>query len=292
MATVDEILPHHCGSPAPGQDVSVVPPPLASPTTDTQAKAGPARSASRWLAIPLRSKPPAPLRSSRLTMSRAQQHADFPEARLSPNPIGSAPVFSVAVGTFRAFFLPACPRQKRMCADQWSANRQWRRAHVPKASEDVRFRRIGVGESLAGRTKSFPASRSATVPLSRNRVTVHATAASTRGRTCFRQGGGRSAKAARRCHLWDGDDTWPKWWDCAAKCVSLGGAESCTGGLLWQSPRRNRQRHFGADAVRMPIAPTRLSRSERSRGHGAVARMARHGGGMRRLCTVATSPWR
>ena len=94
-----------------------------------------------------------------LTEANARQ-ADFPQgAEILPNPIGTAPGFSVTLGQATAFFLPGVPREMEKMFDEQVVPRIRERA--PSTSYQIRLRTYGqpesaVGEKLAGVEEAFP----------------------------------------------------------------------------------------------------------------------------------------
>lgn len=83
-----------------------------------------------------------------LTESNSKQ-ADFPEgADILPNPIGTAPGFSVRVGGAVAFFLPGVPREMQRMFDEQVTPRI--RALAPNDSYQIRLRTFGLPESAVG----------------------------------------------------------------------------------------------------------------------------------------------
>jgi nicotinamide-nucleotide amidase len=94
-----------------------------------------------------------------LTEANARQ-ADFPQgAEILPNPIGTAPGFSVTIGQATAFFMPGVPREMEKMFDEQVVPRIRERA--PSTSYQIRLRTYGqpesaVGEKLAGVEEAFP----------------------------------------------------------------------------------------------------------------------------------------
>lgn len=91
--------------------------------------------------------------------SNAKQ-ADFPRgAEVLPNPIGTAPGFSVEVLGARAFFMPGVPREMQRMFDDQIVPRI--REMAPNDTHQIRYRTFGlpesvVGERLSGVEGSFP----------------------------------------------------------------------------------------------------------------------------------------
>ncbi len=94
-----------------------------------------------------------------LTEANSRQ-ADFPQgAEILPNPIGTAPGFSVTVGRATAFFMPGVPREMEKMFDEQVVPRIRERA--PSTSYQIRLRTYGqpesaVGEKLGGVEEAFP----------------------------------------------------------------------------------------------------------------------------------------
>ncbi len=91
--------------------------------------------------------------------SNAKQ-ADFPDgAEILPNPIGTAPGFTVRIGKALAFFMPGVPREMMRMFDEQVVPRI--RGLSPNNTYQVRLRTFGlpesaVGEKLAGVEQAFP----------------------------------------------------------------------------------------------------------------------------------------
>jgi nicotinamide-nucleotide amidase len=94
-----------------------------------------------------------------MSESNAKQ-ADFPEgADVLPNPLGTAPGFSVRIGDALAFFLPGVPREMEKMFDDQVVPRV--RGLAPNNGYQVRLRTFGlpesqVGEKLSGVEAAFP----------------------------------------------------------------------------------------------------------------------------------------
>jgi nicotinamide-nucleotide amidase len=94
-----------------------------------------------------------------MSASNAKQ-ADFPEgAEIMPNPVGTAPGFSVQIGEATAFFMPGVPREMKKMFEDHVVPRITPLA--PNNSYQVRLRTFGlpesmVGERLHGVEESFP----------------------------------------------------------------------------------------------------------------------------------------
>jgi nicotinamide-nucleotide amidase len=88
------------------------------------------------------------------------KQADFPKgSQVLPNPIGTAPGFSVEIRGARAFFMPGVPREMQRMFDEQIVPRI--REIAPNDSHQIRFRSFGlpesvVGEKLEGVEGSFP----------------------------------------------------------------------------------------------------------------------------------------
>lgn len=88
------------------------------------------------------------------------KQADFPKgAQVLPNPIGTAPGFSVEIRGARAFFMPGVPREMQRMFDEQIVPRV--REIAPNDSHQIRFRSFGlpesvVGEKLEGVEGAFP----------------------------------------------------------------------------------------------------------------------------------------
>lgn len=77
------------------------------------------------------------------------KQADFPKgATVLPNPIGTAPGFSVELRGARAFFMPGVPREMQRMFDDHVVPRI--RESSPNDSHQVRFRTFGLPESIVG----------------------------------------------------------------------------------------------------------------------------------------------
>jgi nicotinamide-nucleotide amidase len=94
-----------------------------------------------------------------MSASNAKQ-ADFPEgSEIMPNPVGTAPGFSVQIGEATAFFMPGVPREMKKMFEDHVVPRITPLA--PNNSYQVRLRTFGlpesmVGERLHGVEQSFP----------------------------------------------------------------------------------------------------------------------------------------
>jgi len=94
-----------------------------------------------------------------MSASNAKQ-ADFPDgSEIMPNPVGTAPGFSVRIGEALAFFMPGVPREMKKMFEEHVVPRITPLA--PNDSYQVRLRTFGlpesvVGERLAGVEQNFP----------------------------------------------------------------------------------------------------------------------------------------
>lgn len=77
------------------------------------------------------------------------KQADFPVgATILPNPVGTAPGFSVELGKARLFFTPGVPHEmKRLYEDHIEPALA---ANVSRTSHQIRLRTFGLGESVVG----------------------------------------------------------------------------------------------------------------------------------------------
>lgn len=84
------------------------------------------------------------------TMSEANaKQADFPDgAEILPNPVGTAPGFSVRLGKALAFFLPGVPREMTKMLEEQVVPRI--RALAPNTIHQLRLRTFGLPESVVG----------------------------------------------------------------------------------------------------------------------------------------------
>jgi nicotinamide-nucleotide amidase len=84
------------------------------------------------------------------TMSETNlKQADFPQgAEILPNPVGTAPGFSVAIGGATAFFMPGVPREMKHMFDEQIVDKI--RALAPNDSYQIRIRTYGLPESIVG----------------------------------------------------------------------------------------------------------------------------------------------
>jgi nicotinamide-nucleotide amidase len=84
------------------------------------------------------------------TMSESNaKQADFPQgADVMPNPVGTAPGFSVAIGGALAFFMPGVPREMTRMFEEQVLPRI--RAKAPHNQFQIRYRTFGLPESVVG----------------------------------------------------------------------------------------------------------------------------------------------
>ena len=83
-----------------------------------------------------------------MSESNAKQ-ADFPEgAEILPNPIGTAPGFSVRIGRAIAFFLPGVPREMTRMLEEQVTPRI--RPLAPSDTHQIRLKTFGLPESVVG----------------------------------------------------------------------------------------------------------------------------------------------
>jgi len=235
------------------------------------------------------------------TMSATnEKQADFPEgAGVLPNPVGTAPGFSVQLGGCRAFFLPGVPREmKRIFTDHIVPKIA---KLAPQLTFQIRLKTFGmpeslVGEKLSGVEKTFPGiTIGYRAHFPEIEVKVHATAASHNDARALADTAAEEVRHRLASVLYgEGDDTFPEVVGRAlrARGFRLAVAESCTGGLLGHlitsEPASD---YFVADAVTYAnSAKTRLLGVSEDvlRGHGAVSSevAAAMAEGVRRLCSV------
>jgi nicotinamide-nucleotide amidase len=174
-----------------------------------------------------------------MSASNAKQ-ADFPKgAQILPNPVGTAPGFSVAVAGATAFFLPGVPREMKLMFEAQVLPKI--RSLAPRDTAQIRLRTFGlpesvVGERLEGVELAFPGvtiGYRAHFPEIEVKVLARALSETQARDLCER------AAAEVRGRLADvvygaSDDTFPGVVGRAlrAKGYTLAIAESCTGGLV------------------------------------------------------------
>jgi nicotinamide-nucleotide amidase len=175
------------------------------------------------------------------TMSESNaKQADFPKgAQVLPNPIGTAPGFSVQVGAATAFFMPGVPREMKQMFEEQVMPRI--RELAPRDTAQIRLRTFGlpesvVGERLQGVELAFPGvtiGYRAHFPEIEVKVLARALSEAQARDLCQR------ATVEVRGRLADviygtGEDTFPGVVGrvLRAKGYTLAIAESCTGGLV------------------------------------------------------------
>ena len=84
------------------------------------------------------------------TMSESNaKQADFPEgAEILPNPIGTAPGFSVRIGRTTAYFMPGVPREMTRMFEEQVVPRI--RKLAPNDTHQIRLKTFGLPESVVG----------------------------------------------------------------------------------------------------------------------------------------------
>jgi nicotinamide-nucleotide amidase len=219
-----------------------------------------------------------------LTESNSKQ-ADFPEgADILPNPIGTAPGFSVRVGGAVAFFLPGVPREMQRMFDEQVTPRI--RALAPNDSYQIRLRTFGLPESAVGERLAGVEQPGSGVTIGYRahfpeiEVKVLARAASQQAaRAACDQATADVRKRLGEYIYGDRDDTFAGVVGRAlrAKGQTLAIAESCTGGLVGHMITREpgASDFLVVDAV--TYANSAKSRilgveEETIRWHGAVSR--------------------
>lgn len=171
--------------------------------------------------------------------SNAKQ-ADFPEgAEVLPNPIGTAPGFSVRVGRSTAFFMPGVPREMTRMFDEQVTPRI--RAIAPNDTHQIKLKTFGlpesvVGEKLAGIEAAYDGviiGYRAHFPEIEVKVLAKAASQASAREAC------EKAAAEVRQRLGDviygeGDDTFASVVGRVLRnrSLTLALAESCTGGLV------------------------------------------------------------
>ncbi|HEY1956414.1 MAG TPA: competence/damage-inducible protein A [Polyangiaceae bacterium] len=175
------------------------------------------------------------------TMSESNaKQADFPEgAEILPNPIGTAPGFSVRVGRATAFFMPGVPREMTRMFEEQVTPRI--RKIAPNDTHQIRLKTFGlpesvVGEKLAGIESAHEGviiGYRAHYPEIEVKVLAKAASQASAREACDK------ATAEVRARLGDviygeGDDTFASVVGRVLRNrgVSLAIAESCTGGLV------------------------------------------------------------
>ncbi len=174
-----------------------------------------------------------------MSESNAKQ-ADFPEgADVLPNPIGTAPGFSVRIGEALAFFMPGVPREMTRMFDEQVTPRI--RALAPNDTFQIRLKTFGlpesvVGEKLAGiedAHKDVTIGYRAHFPEIEVKVFAKGATQAAARATC------EKVTAEVRARLGDviygeGDDTFAAVLgrELRNRGLTLAVAESCTGGLV------------------------------------------------------------
>jgi len=175
------------------------------------------------------------------TMSESNaKQADFPEgAEVLPNPIGTAPGFTVRVGRATAFFMPGVPREMTRMFEEQVTPRI--RKLAPNDTHQIRLKTFGLPESVVGeKLAGIEAAHDGVVigyrahfPEIEVKVLAKAASQASARDLC------ESATAEVRARLGDiiygeGDDTFASVVGRVLrnKGLSLAIAESCTGGLV------------------------------------------------------------
>jgi nicotinamide-nucleotide amidase len=219
------------------------------------------------------------------TMSDSNgKQADFPEgAEILPNPLGTAPGFSVRLGQCVAFFMPGVPAEMKRMFDEQVTPRI--RALAPHDSYQIRLRTFGlpesvVGERLRGVEEAFPGvtiGYRAHFPEIEVKILARASSNPVARDLCER------ATSEVRLRIADivygeGDDTFAGVLgrELRARGFKLAVAESCTGGLIGHMLTREpgASEFLLVDAVTYAnTAKTRILgvNEEVIRGHGAVS---------------------
>jgi nicotinamide-nucleotide amidase len=221
------------------------------------------------------------------TMSESNaKQADFPEgAAVLPNPIGTAPGFSVEVRGARAFFLPGVPREMQRMFDEQVVPRI--REIAPNDSHQIRYRTFGlpesvVGEKLAAVEGAFPGvtlGYRAHFPEIEVKVLARAGAGGKAAAIDLAERASADVRAALGDVIYgQGDDTFAGVVGRALRTRSwtLAVAESCTGGLVGHLLTKEP----GASDFLLLDAVTYANSSKQAvlgvdedvlRGHGAVS---------------------
>jgi len=219
-----------------------------------------------------------------LTASNAKQ-ADFPEgAEVLPNPIGTAPGFSVQLGEGAlAFFMPGVPREMKRMFEEQIVPRI--RSLAPRTSYQLRMRTFGlpesvVGERLAGLEAANPGvtiGYRAHFPEIEVKVLARAASQALARDTCEKATIDVKARLADVIYG-EGEETYAGVLgrQLRSKGFTLAIAESCTGGLVGHMLTREpgASEFLLVDAVTYAnSAKTRLLGVDEDviRGHGAVS---------------------
>jgi nicotinamide-nucleotide amidase len=218
-----------------------------------------------------------------LNESNSKQ-ADFPRgAEVLPNPIGTAPGFSISIGGAIAFFMPGVPREMMRMFEEQVLPRI--RPLAPNDSHQARLRTFGlpesiVGDRLAGVEAAFPGvtlGYRAHFPEIEVKVLARATTHDEARRICERA---TTEVKTRLADVVYGEehDTFAGVVGRAlrGKGYTLAIAESCTGGLVGHMVTREpgASDFLLVDAVTYAnSAKTRLLGVDEDvlRGHGAVS---------------------
>jgi nicotinamide-nucleotide amidase len=213
-----------------------------------------------------------------------EKQAEFPEgAEILANPIGSAPGFSVAVGSCRAFFLPGVPREAMRMFDDQVVPRV--RSLAPSTSFQRRLRSFGlpesaVGERLAGVEAAYPGvtvGYRAHFPEIEVKVLARESTPNAARELCDRATIDVRARLADVIYG-EGDETYAGVLgrDLRTKGQTLAVAESCTGGLVGHMITREpgASDFLLADAVTYANSAKAIMLGldeDVIRGHGAVS---------------------
>ncbi len=157
-----------------------------------------------------------------------------------PNPIGTAPGFSVRVGRATAFFMPGVPREMTRMFDEQVTPRI--REIAPNDTHQIRLQTFGLPESVVGeKLAGVEAAHAGVVigyrahfPEIEVKVLAKARVAGVGARR-VREGDGRRARAPRRRRSTARATTRSRRSSgacCATSSFTLAIAESCTGGLV------------------------------------------------------------
>ena len=174
-----------------------------------------------------------------LTDANSKQ-ADFPAgATVLPNPVGTAPGFSVRVGACDAYFMPGVPREMKLMFEEQVVPRV--RALAPNTLVQSRLRLFGlpesiVGEKLSGVEQEFVGTTigyRAHFPEVEVKVLARAATHAAASQLCERA----TAEVRARLTTYvygEADDTFA---GVVGRSLRMGGrtlaiAESCTGGLV------------------------------------------------------------
>ncbi len=219
------------------------------------------------------------------TMSDSNmKQADFPAgAEILPNPIGTAPGFSVRIGEALAFFMPGVPAEMRRMFDEQVVPRI--RALAPQESYQVRLRTFGlpesvVGERLRGVEELFPGvtiGYRAHFPEIEVKVLARTSPAS-EARDLAERATQEVRMRIADVIYGEGDDTFAGVLgrELRSRSYKLAIAESCTGGLIGHllTKEPGASEFLVVDAVTYAnTAKTRMLGvgEEVIRGHGAVS---------------------